>query len=78
MICRKLFWKNSLCSLRLFQTHWEDVTGTDFRDIGNIIRSKLEFEVSDHRGPMYPIYYTMGIPSFIWTCMKCRGQTCSS
>ena len=78
MMCRKLFWRNSLRSLKYLESHWENVTNTDFKDIGDIIRKKLKFEVSDHKGPMYPIYYTLGIPSFIWTCLRCRGQTSSS
>lgn len=75
MLCRKLFWMNSLRSLKYLGNHWEDVTNTVFKDIGDIIRSKIEFEVVDHKGPMYPIFYTMGIPSLIWTCSRCRGQT---
>ena len=78
MYCQKLFWKNSLCSLRYLRTHWENITNTDFKDIGDIIRKKIEFDVCDHKGPMYPIYYTLGIPSFIWTCLRCRDQTSSS
>jgi hypothetical protein len=74
-MCRKLFWINSLRSLKYLEGHWEDVTNTDFKDIGDIIRKNIKFEVSDHKGPMYPIFYTLGIPSLIWTCLKCRSQT---
>lgn len=78
MACRKLFWKNSLCSLRYLQTHWENVTDTSFEDIRDIIRKNIDFNVCDHKGPMYPMFYTFGIPSFMWTCRKCLGQTSSS
>ncbi len=75
MACRKLFWQNSLYGLKMLQKHWENVTNTRFDDIGDIIRKNIKFKANDHRGPMYPMYYTIGIPSFMWTCRKCLEQS---
>ena len=68
MSCRKNFWKNSVIAMYLLEKNFSEVP---FKDLRPIIMNKIKFECKNHTGPMYPIYYTMGIPSFVWKCRFC-------
>lgn len=74
-VCRRIFWQRSLINLKIVEKHWENITDTSFNDIGDIIRKKIIFKFDQHKGMIVPVYYTYGIPSFMWTCRLCLETT---
>ena len=72
MTCRREFWVNSLNSLRVIHTYFQEITGHDFGEFRSMIFDKIQFESCDHKGPLEPMYYNCGIPAGVWVCKTCH------
>lgn len=71
--CEKIFWCNSLRSLKYLKNNMELSLNMELHDIFAIIKRHINFTIRDHTGPIRPEYYCGGIPSLIWKCEYCKN-----
>ena len=70
--CRELFQNRCQYALQVLEKLFEARYNFDFEHIKNNVSNALVFSASNHIGGLVPLYYTSGVPTNVWRCVRCH------